>query len=104
DLEGQRRAVPEEQLYAMIEQQPPPVSLAAALSAPRDTPRIIAEIKRASPSRGLIRADFPVGDLATALADAAAYFAAGKQQPLTQNRGKSLGPFNKQRTLYTIDN
>ncbi|MFZ0517438.1 MAG: indole-3-glycerol phosphate synthase TrpC [Acidobacteriaceae bacterium] len=50
-----------------------PRGFAAALRRrPTDPPAIIAELKKASPSKGLIRADFHVASLATRLAHAGA--------------------------------
>jgi indole-3-glycerol phosphate synthase len=51
----------------------PPRGFAAALRRrSASQPAIIAELKKASPSRGLIRADFPVASLAVRLASAGA--------------------------------
>jgi indole-3-glycerol phosphate synthase len=44
----------------------------ALLEAARTRPAIIAELKKASPSKGVLRGSFPVGRLATALAAAGA--------------------------------
>lgn len=49
-----------------------PKGFAAALRRPTGQPAIIAELKKASPSKGLIRADFHVGPLAASLANAGA--------------------------------
>ncbi len=51
------QAVPEEELKARISGMPAPRPFAEAVNKPR-TISLIAEIKKASPSRGLIRADF----------------------------------------------
>src|SRR6185437_11822827 len=49
-----------------------PRGFAAALRRPAEQPAIIAELKKASPSKGLIRADFHVASLAIRLAAAGA--------------------------------
>lgn len=49
-------------LEAAIMSQPPPRGFAAALR--RTTPALIAEIKKASPSKGLIRTDFDPAEIA----------------------------------------
>ncbi|MBY0568080.1 MAG: indole-3-glycerol phosphate synthase TrpC [Hyphomonadaceae bacterium] len=46
--------------------QAPPRDFFAALDTVEDRPALIAEIKKASPSKGLIRADFKPGELALA--------------------------------------
>jgi indole-3-glycerol phosphate synthase len=66
-----RAALPERELEARAAATAPPRSLAAALSAPRGPVRIIAEVKRASPSAGAIDPGLD------APAQAARYAAAG---------------------------
>ncbi len=56
ELEVCRVHRPLEELQKMAQQQPPALSLAAALTG--DRIRLIAEVKKASPSRGILRADF----------------------------------------------
>lgn len=67
-LQALRARVPAERLKAHAESLPPPRDFRAALQAhPDGGPRIIAELKRASPSRGVIRRDFGVISLAREL-------------------------------------
>ena len=62
ELAQQKRAVPLEALTDKIASQPDALSLSNALKA--GGVRLIAEVKKASPSRGLLRPDFDPVDLA----------------------------------------
>ncbi|MFH1651701.1 MAG: indole-3-glycerol phosphate synthase TrpC [Chloroflexota bacterium] len=67
ELTARQRAVPLSEIRRKAENQPAPRSLAAALRGERL--RLIAEVKKASPSRGLIRADFDPVDIARTYAE-----------------------------------
>ncbi len=56
ELEARKSSFPLEQLRRVVLEQPPPLDLASALRG--DHIRLIAEVKKASPSRGIIRPDF----------------------------------------------
>jgi indole-3-glycerol phosphate synthase len=58
DLDGQRRALPLAQVRREAEAAPAALDFAAALQRPARKPALIAEVKRASPSRGLLARDF----------------------------------------------
>ena len=60
EVEERRAAIPQPEMEKRAAQAPPPRGFERALRSriARGQPAVIAEIKRASPSRGLIRADF----------------------------------------------
>lgn len=68
ELEAMRGQVSESDLRAAAKEAPAPRDFAAVLKAPVRGTRIIAEIKRASPSRGEIKGDLDPAGLARAYA------------------------------------
>jgi len=67
ELEGTRSELPMVELRRMALEQPPPLDFSTALRG--DGIRLIAEVKKASPSRGIIRADFNPVEIAQIYAD-----------------------------------
>ena len=66
DLEARKRGLPLAGLQRTALGQPPPLDFASALRG--DGIQLIAEIKKASPSRGIIRADFDPPEIARSYA------------------------------------
>ncbi len=56
ELEARKRNFPLAELRRMVLEQPPPLDFTSALRGERI--QLIAEVKKASPSRGIIRSDF----------------------------------------------
>ena len=69
DLERRRAAAPLSDLERLVKDvgSPPPLNLAGSLMG--DSTRVIAEVKRATPSKGVLREDIDAGALATTYAD-----------------------------------
>ena len=62
ELESRKRIVPLAELQRMALEQPPPLDFASALRG--DHIQLIAEVKKASPSRGIIRPNFNPAEIA----------------------------------------
>ena len=67
ELEQRKRSVPLEKLREMAQAQSPPLDFASALQG--DKLRLIAEVKKASPSKGVICSDFDPVEMARLFAD-----------------------------------
>jgi indole-3-glycerol phosphate synthase len=67
EVERLKAETPLSELQRRIEGRAPPANMAGALMG--ESVRVISEIKKASPSKGLLRADFDPVALATAYAD-----------------------------------
>lgn len=72
EVESARRALPERELGAAARAAPPPRGFEAALSLAGGPPRIVAEVKRASPSAGAIKSGLDAAEQARAYARAGA--------------------------------
>jgi len=70
ELEARKGSVPLAELQRLALEQPPPLDFASALYG--DRIQLIAEIKKASPSRGIIRADFNPVEIAKIYASSGA--------------------------------
>lgn len=82
EVAARRATTPIEDLQKRAADTAPPRNFFAALTRPKDELRVIAEVKKASPSAGLIRADFdPV-----AIARAYAYHGAAAISCLTDEK------------------
>jgi len=62
ELEASKRSSPLDQLRRVTLEQPPPLDFTSALRS--DHIQLIAEVKKASPSRGIIRHDFNPAEIA----------------------------------------
>jgi indole-3-glycerol phosphate synthase len=59
-----RDKMPLEQLKKQVSVMPPPLDFVSALKQGKTHPGVIAEVKKASPSKGVIRADFDAVEIA----------------------------------------
>lgn len=69
EVERMRDRLPLQELRQQVETVPPPKDFFKALERGRTSPALIAEVKKASPSRGVIRADFNPVAIAKAYED-----------------------------------
>lgn len=67
ELEARKRSFPLAELQRVASEQPAPLDFAAALGGERV--QLIAEVKKASPSKGIIRSDFNPVEIARTYAD-----------------------------------
>lgn len=72
EVDRMREQVPLLELQKQVRDLPPPQDFAAALRQGKTQPALIAEVKKASPSKGVIRADFDPVAIAQAYAQAGA--------------------------------
>lgn len=72
DLQAEKRLRPYDELLADAQNAPRRADFRAALAKKSALPNVIAELKKASPSRGLIRGDFRPRELAESLSSAGA--------------------------------
>ncbi len=72
EIEAAEKSRPIEELIALTEQAPPPRDFVAALTAGSDI-GLIAEVKKASPSKGIIREDFDPVSIAKCYAENGAH-------------------------------
>ncbi|MDV3347466.1 indole-3-glycerol phosphate synthase TrpC [Leptothoe sp. LEGE 181152] len=66
EVERLRGKTPLAELQRQVLTAPPPLDFAAALRSGKTSPSVIAEVKKASPSKGVIREDFDPVAIATA--------------------------------------
>ncbi len=69
DVIARRKDIPLSEIENKARTQSPPRGFIRALQTPSGCPAMIAEIKKASPSRGVIRADFDPASIALSYAD-----------------------------------
>jgi indole-3-glycerol phosphate synthase len=67
ELESAKRRLPLTELRKIASEQPPPLDFASALKG--EPIKLIAEVKKASPSKGVIRSDFHPVDIARIYAE-----------------------------------
>ncbi len=72
EVELMRKKVSLEDLKSKIKNLPKPLNFLAALRGASKLPAVIAEVKKASPSRGVIREDFDPADISKAYLDGGA--------------------------------
>jgi indole-3-glycerol phosphate synthase len=74
EIAAAKTAIPEAEIERRARETPPPRGFAAAIERhlAEGRPALVAEVKKASPSKGLIRADFDPPSLAKAYADGGA--------------------------------